>query len=78
MTTLQFVVSYDTLYNVSILATPQCGQKIVTTSIELYYGKYIVALINNKPTVIFIVRIFSFIELSKSGRTSPQIHDSGH
>ena len=40
MTTLQLVASYDTSYNVSILATPQCGQRIVTTSIELYYGMW--------------------------------------
>ena len=38
-TTIQLVASYDTVYNVSILAVPQCGQRIVTTSIELYYGK---------------------------------------
>ena len=38
-TALQLVASYDTSYNVSILAIPQCGQRIVTTTIELYYGK---------------------------------------
>ena len=36
-TTLQLIASFDTSYNVSILATPQCGPRIVTTSIELYY-----------------------------------------
>ena len=38
-TTIQLVASYDTVHNVSILATSQCGQRIVTTLIELYYGK---------------------------------------
>ena len=40
-TTFQLLVdaSYDTLYNASIIAIPQCGQRIVTTTVELYYGE---------------------------------------
>ena len=41
-TNLQLTASYNTFYNVSILAIPQCGQRTVTTFIELYYGKYII------------------------------------
>ena len=37
---IQLTVSYDTLYNVSILAITQCGQRIATTLFELYYGMY--------------------------------------
>ena len=44
-TTLQLVASYDTSYNVSIMAIPLCGQRIVTTTIELYYGKYIIFML---------------------------------
>ena len=40
-TTFQLLVdaSYDTSYNVSVIAIPQCGQRIVTTTVELYYGE---------------------------------------
>lgn len=38
-TTFQLEASYDTLYNVSVIAIPQCGQRIVTTTVELYYGE---------------------------------------
>ena len=71
---VQLIISYDTLYNVSILAVSQCRQRIVTTSFELYYGMYTVIhdLIINKlnlhcPILLFI---FSFNELSKSSKTN--------
>ena len=38
-TTLQLEASYDTSYNISVIAVPQCGQRIVTTTVELYYGE---------------------------------------
>ena len=38
-TTFQLEASYDTSYNVSVIAIPQCGQRIVTTTVELYYGE---------------------------------------
>ena len=38
-TRLQLNVSYNTLYNVRILVTSYCGQRSVTTSIELHYGE---------------------------------------
>ena len=38
-TTFQLEASYDTSYNVSIIAILQCGQRIVTTTVELYYGE---------------------------------------
>ena len=37
---IELIASYDTLYNVSVVVLSQCGRRIVTTSIELHYGKY--------------------------------------
>ena len=38
-TTLQLEASYDTSYNINVIAVPQYGQRIVTTTVELYYGE---------------------------------------
>ena len=51
---VQLIASYDTLYNVCILVLSQCGQRIVTTTIELYYGKYSHILINNKHILSYL------------------------
>ena len=37
---LELRVPYNTLYNVSIVATPPCGQDTVTRSTELFYCKF--------------------------------------
>ena len=37
--TFQLEASYDMSYNISIIAIPQCRQRIVTTTVELYYGE---------------------------------------
>ena len=37
--TLQLEASYDTSYNISVIAVPQYGQRIVITTVELYYGE---------------------------------------
>ena len=37
---LELRVPYNTLYNVSIVATPPCGQDTATHSIELFYRKF--------------------------------------
>ena len=36
---IELIASYDTLYNISVVVLSQCGQRIVTTSIKLHYGK---------------------------------------
>ena len=40
-TRAHLTVVYNTLYNVSVIATHLCGQNSVTAMIELYYGEYI-------------------------------------
>ena len=69
---IQFIASYDTLYNISLLAIPQCGQKVVTTLIELHYGKcnHNVTVIVNLPVSV-VLNYFSFSGLPKSSRTAP-------
>ena len=38
---VQLKVSYDILYNVSVLATPHCtGQGNIEAFVELHYGEY--------------------------------------
>ena len=41
-TNVRFEVQYNTVYNVSILVTPPCGQDNLSMihSFELYYGRY--------------------------------------
>lgn len=53
-TNLQLIASYNTLYNISILAIAQCGQRIVTTFIEQYYGKYIYYIV----TQLYNINLF--------------------
>ena len=38
-TRAQLTLSYNTLYNVSVVARHLCGNASVATSIQLYYGK---------------------------------------
>ena len=54
---VQLMASYNTSYNVSILALSQCGQRIMTTTIELYYGRYFYRyiLINNKQYILLLL-----------------------
>ena len=53
------IASYDTVYIVSVVVLSQCRQRIVTTTIELYYGKYGHILINNKHTYMYCSIILS-------------------
>ena len=70
---VQLIASYDTSYDVSVVVLSQCGQRIVTTTIELYYGKTVTfSSTTNIHTCIalsFLSLIFSFNELSKSSTT---------
>lgn len=49
---IELIAAYNTLYTVNVVILSQCGQRIVTTSIELHYSKQLCILSDNKHTII--------------------------
>ena len=53
-TRIELKVPYNTTYNVSILTTPQCGQRnIMVPFIELCYGEYKIIMPSYRSTLVF-------------------------
>ena len=70
---VQLMASYNTSYNVSILALSQCEQRIMTTTIELYMvGTFTGTFLSTTNSIYYYCcsTVFSFNKLSKSSKTN--------